>query len=376
MAVGAMLVVLVAMVACATLLPALLATVGRWIGPGKPDPGMFRRWSERVVRRPGTAAAAALVVLLALAAPALGLRTGEGALRQFPEGHETRVGFESVRGLRGAGDATPLRILVKPKDMDKSVAILRADPAVKRTGMRTITEDKQWIFGVVRLKYDADQPQAKAAVERLRRTLPAGSLVGGDTAAQLDFDHAITSSLWKVMVWILAATFLLLVVMLRAIPLAVSAIVANLLSVGASLGVLSAAMTWGTGGTGYVDTVVIPIVVAVVFGLSMDYEVFLLSRVHERHAAGASTRDAVLEGIAASGRTITGAALVMVAVFACFAATGVPVIREIGLGAGVAIAVDATVVRLVLVPALIVLMGDRAWWAPRRARSRSAVLSG
>jgi RND superfamily putative drug exporter len=228
----------------------------------------------------------------------------------------------------------------------------------------------------VRIKYDADDARAKTVVQRLRRTLPAGSLVGGDTAAQMDFDHAITSSLWKVMVWILAATFLLLVVMLRAIPLAVSAIVANLLSVGASLGVLTAAMTWGTGGTGYVDTVVIPIVIAVVFGLSMDYEVFLLSRVHERHAAGASTRDAVLEGIAASGRTITGAALVMVAVFACFAATGVPVIREIGLGAGVAIAVDATLVRLVLVPALIVLLGDRAWWAPRRGRSRSAVLSG
>ena len=374
MAVGAMVVVVVAMVACATLLPALLVTVGRWIGPGKPDPGMFRRWSERVVRRPGPAAAAALAVLLALAAPALGLRTGEGALRQFPEGHETRVGFESVRGLRGAGDATPLRILVKPKDMDRSVAILRADPAVKRTGMRTITDDQKWIFGVVRLKYDADTPQAKAAVERLRRALPAGSLVGGDTAAQIDFDHAITSSLWKVIVWILAATFLLLVVMLRAIPLAISAIVANLLSVGASLGVLSAAMTWGTGGTGYVDTVVIPIVIAVVFGLSMDYEVFLLSRIHERHAAGASTRDAVLEGIAASGRTITGAALVMVAVFACFAATGVPVIREIGLGAGVAIAVDATLVRLVLVPALIVLMGDRAWWAP--ARKRASTLAG
>ena len=377
MAVGAMIVVLVAMVACATLLPALLAICGRWISPGKPDPGMFRRWSERVVGRPALAAAGALVILLLLAAPVLGLRTGEGALRQFPKDNETRVGFDAARSLRGAGDITPLRVLVTPKNLGAAVKVLRADPDVVRTGVRTITKDRKWEFVVVKIKYGADDARAKTVVERLRRTLPAGSLVGGDTAAQMDFDHAITSSLWKVIVWILAATFVLLVVMLRAVPLALSAIVANLLSVAASLGVLTAAMTWGTGGTGYVDTVVIPIVIAVVFGLSMDYEVFLLSRIHERHAAGASTREAVLEGIAASGRTITGAALVMVAVFACFAVTGVPVIREIGLGAGVAIAVDATVVRLVLVPAIVVLMGDRAWWAPGRGRRRreAAVLS-
>jgi RND superfamily putative drug exporter len=375
MAVGAMIVVLVAMVACATLLPALLAICGRWISPGRPDPGMFRRWSERVVARPGLAAAGALAILLLLAVPALGLRTGEGALRQFPKDNETRVGFDAARSLRGAGDITPLRVLVRPKDLEAAVKVLRADPDVVKTGVRTITKDHQWEFAVVRIKYDADDARAKTVVQRLRRTLPPGSLVGGDTAAQMDFDHAITSSLWKVIVWILAATFVLLVVMLRAVPLALSAIVANLLSVAASLGVLTAAMTWGTGGTGYVDTVVIPIVIAVVFGLSMDYEVFLLSRIHERHAAGASTRDAVLEGIAASGRTITGAALVMVAVFACFAVTGVPVIREIGLGAGVAIAVDATLVRLVLVPAIIVLLGDRAWWAPGRRRQPEAVLS-
>jgi RND superfamily putative drug exporter len=377
MAVGAMIVVVVAMAACATLLPALLAICGRWIGPGRPDPGMFRRWSERVVGSPGLAAAGALAVLVLLAIPALGLRTGEGALRQFPKDNETRVGFDAARKARGPGDTTPLRVLLRPQDMEAGVKVLRADPDVVRTGVRTITKDHRWEFTVVRIKYDADDARAKTVVERLRRTLPPASLVGGDTAAQIDFDHAITSSLWKILVWILAATFVLLVVMLRAVPLALSAIVANLLSVAASLGVLTAAMTWFTDGAGYVDTVVIPIVIAVVFGLSMDYEVFLLSRIHERHAAGASTRDAVLEGIAASGRTITGAALVMVAVFACFAVTGVPVIREIGLGAGVAIAVDATVVRLVLVPATIVLLGDRAWWAPGRgARTRPEAAVG
>ncbi|HWI75393.1 MAG TPA: MMPL family transporter [Baekduia sp.] len=377
MAVGAVMVVLVAMVACATLLPALLSLLGRRIGPGKPDPGVFRRWSERVTRRPGIALAASLAILLALSAPAIGLKTGEGALRQFPAGHETRVGFDAARGVRGPGDGTPLRILVRPRRIAAAVVTLRADPDVVKTGVRTLTADKQWLFLVVRIKYDADTEQAKTVIKRLRATLPRGSLVGGDTAAQLDFDDAITGSLWKIALWILAATFVLLVVMLRAVPLALQAIVANVLSVGASFGVLTVAEVWLRDG-GYIDTVTIPIIIAVVFGLSMDYEVFLLSRIKERRAAGADTRTAVLEGIAASGRTITGAALVMVAVFTCFAVTGVPVITEIGLGAGVAIAVDATLVRLVLVPAAIVLLGDRAWWAPGRRRRRrpETVLSG
>ncbi|MCW2983284.1 MAG: drug exporter-like proteinr of the superfamily [Conexibacter sp.] len=375
MAVGAMMVVLVAMAACATLLPALLALVGRRIGPAKPDPGMFRRWSARVTARPLVALLSSLAVLVVLAAPAIGLRTGEGALRQFPKTDETRVGFEAARQVRGAGDGTPMRILVKARDVNRAVKLLRADPDVVRTGLRTRTADKKWLFLVVRAKYDADTPQAKALVQRLRAQLPRGSLVGGDTAAQLDFDEAITGSLWKIMVWILVATFVLLAVMLRAVPLALQAVVANVLSVAASFGVLTVFEVLLKDG-GYVDTVTIPIIIAVVFGLSMDYEVFLLSRIHERREAGADTRTAVLEGIAASGRTITGAALVMVAVFACFALTGVPVITEIGLGAAVAIAIDATLVRLVLVPAAIVLLGDRAWWAPdlRRGR-RERVLS-
>jgi RND superfamily putative drug exporter len=116
--------------------------------------------------------------------------------------------------------------------------------------------------------------------------------------------------------------------------------------------------------------VTIPVILAVVFGLSMDYEVFLLSRVRELRDGGHDTRDAVLEGISSSARTITGAALVMVVVFACFAATGVPVIAEIGLGAAVAIALDATLVRLVVVPATLTLLGERAWWAPRLGRRR------
>jgi uncharacterized membrane protein YdfJ with MMPL/SSD domain len=372
MAVGAIMVVLVAMAACATLLPALLALLRARIGPAKPAPGAFRRWSTAVTSRPGVALAGALLVLLALAAPAIGMKTGDGALRQFPKDDETRQGFEAARSVRGPGDGAPLKILVRAKDLNRSVAILRADDEVVKTGVRTRTADKRWIFIVATPRHDADSPPAKALVQRLRRELPRGSLVGGNTAAQVDFNHAIIGSFWKIGLWILLATCALLMLMLRALPLAIQAVIANILSVAASFGVLTFFEVTTKDG-GYIDTVTIPIIFAVVFGLSMDYEVFLLSRIKERRAAGADTRTAVLEGIAGSGRTITGAALVMVAVFVCFALTGVPVIEEIGLGAAVAIAVDATLVRLVLVPAAMTLLGEKCWWWPSlSARRRSS----
>jgi uncharacterized membrane protein YdfJ with MMPL/SSD domain len=373
MAVGSMVVVIVAMLACALLLPALLAVLGPRIGPAKPESNLFRRWSERVTRRPALSLVAVVLLLLALAAPVLATRTGDGALRQFPTDNETRKGFEAARQVRGPGDGTPLKILVRARDLNRAVALLRADPDIVKTGVRTRTDDKRWLFLVVRARFDADAPQAKALVARLRAQLPPGSLVGGNGAAQLDFHNAITGSLWKIALWTLLATFVLLTLMLRAVPLALQAVAANVLSVGASFGVLTATQVWGRH-DGYIDTVTVPIILAVVFGLSMDYEVFLLSRIRERRDAGADTRTAVLEGIATSGATITAAALIMVAVFACFAVTGVPVITELGLGAAVAIAIDATLVRLILVPAAMVLLGDRCWWSPslRGVRARRA----
>jgi RND superfamily putative drug exporter len=364
MAWGAIVVVLVSMLACVTLLPALLTLVGGRLGRPRGGDG-FRRWAQRLTARPGRALAGALLVALLLAAPVLALRTGDGALRQFPAGNETRQGFEAALEVRGPGDGSPLKVLVPTAALDRSVALLRADPEIVKTGIRTRTDDRRWIFLVVRMRHDADSPPAKALVRRLRAALPRGSLVGGDSAAQVDFNRAITGSLWAIGAWTLVATFLLLALMLRSVPLALQAVAATVLSVAASFGVLTVAFVWAGGGGGYVDTVTIPIILAVVFGLSMDYEVFLLSRVRELHDGGLDTRDAVLEGIATSGATITGAALVMVAVFGCFAATGVPVIAEIGLGAAVAIALDATLVRLVLVPAAVTMLGERSWWTPR-----------
>jgi uncharacterized membrane protein YdfJ with MMPL/SSD domain len=381
MAVGAIIVVLVSMVACGTLLPALLTVAGKRIKPGKPGGRWFGAWAGRVTARPEAWLAVALALLIVLALPLTALRTGDGVLRQFPKNSEVRKGFEAaITTSRGPGDGAPLKILTPPPTLGRAVQLLRADPEVVHTGVRTRTKDKRYILIIVTPRHNPDAPASKELIHRLRRDLPPGTLVGGNTAAQVDFNRAITGSLWKIAAWVLIATFVLLLVMLRSVPLALQAVVANVLSVAASYGVLTAVFVWGWpdgvlgfDAPGYLDTVTIPIVLAVVFGLSMDYEVFLLSRIRERRLQGRSTRDAVQDGLASSGSTISGAALIMVAVFGSFALTGVPVIQEVGLGAAVAIAIDATIVRLVLVPAAIALLGDRAWSTrPHGGRTRAA----
>ncbi len=210
-------------------------------------------------------------------------------------------------------------------------------------------------------------------VERLPQVAGATASVrvGGTTAALVDFHDEVRDSMWKVVLFVLGLSYLVLLVLLRSAILPLKAVFANLLSVGAAYGVLVVVFQWGWfdgflgfQSTGNIDTITPPLVLAVVFGLSMDYEVFLLSRIRERYDATGDTRRAVAEGIASSARTITSAALIMVGVFLTFVATGVPSIKQLGLGNAVAIAVDATLVRLVLVPAIMELLGKWNWWLP------------
>ena len=179
--------------------------------------------------------------------------------------------------------------------------------------------------------------------------------------------------MWKILLFVLAFSYVVLFVLLRSVLLPLKAVLMNLLSVGAAYGVLVAVFQYGWvdgflgfESLGYINTMTPPFLLAIVFGLSMDYEVFLLSRIRERYEATGDTRRAVAEGLRASARTISSAALIMVAVFAVFASAGVPAIKEIGLGLAVAIALDATLVRLVLVPATMELMGKWNWWLPKR----------
>ena len=195
--------------------------------------------------------------------------------------------------------------------------------------------------------------------------------VGGETARSSDARTQISDSMWKIVVFVLALSFLVLMVMLRSLVLPLKAVLMNLLSIGAAFGVLVAVFQWGWfdgllgfEGMGALDTINVPLIFAIVFGLSMDYEVFLMSRIRERYMQHGDNERAVAEGLSSSARTISSAALIMAAVFGVFVLTGVPSIKELGMGCAVAITLDATLVRLILVPAAMKLFGDWNWWMP------------
>ncbi len=196
--------------------------------------------------------------------------------------------------------------------------------------------------------------------------------MGGATASVEDFKDLVSGSMWKIVLFVLLFSYLVLFLLLRSVLLPLKAVVMNLLSVGAAYGILVAIFQYGWidgflgfESLGYINTITPPFLLAIVFGLSMDYEVFLLTRIRERYQATGDNKLAVAQGLRASAATISSAALIMVAVFAVFAGTGVPSIKEIGLGLAVAIALDATLVRLVLVPATMELMGKWNWWVPK-----------
>jgi RND superfamily putative drug exporter len=389
MALGAILVVAVSMLASATLLPALIGllghradTPGRIAGrllrrssrrPASPQHagGFWQRWTDGVMRRPVVAVLAAAAVLVGLAVPALGLRMESGALEGFDSDHPTRSGFEAAAALAGPGATSPVLVVVTARDgrvpahaQARLREVLADHPEIARVAAPTVSRDGRSVLLRAEPAIDPESDAAKALVVRLREELTAAGGagvrvdVGGVTAVQRDLADLISGSMWKILVFLLGLSYLVLLVLLRSIILPAKAVLMNLLSVGAAYGVLTLFFD-------HVDSLVPPLVLAVVFGLSMDYEVFLLSRIRERFAATGDTRRAVAEGLAASAGTISSAALIMVCVFGVFVAVGVPSIQQIGLGTAVAIALDATLVRLVLVPAAMELMGRWNWYLPR-----------
>ncbi len=411
MAMGAIVVVAVSVLAATTLLPVLMSMFGRRaysrgrtaiIGglvlrglrnmrrrPGSTHPSRERgpfweRWASAVMRHPVIATAASAGLLLTLAVPALSLQFGDGALRQFPQGNETRVGAELAAKATSPGAAGPAQVLVTfdgrakagAAALDRYVTRLRQDPEAASVAKPRLSNDGHAALIAITPRHDPESPQARAFVGRLRATsasaVPQTHIaVGGSTAQVEDFKDLVSGSMWKILLFVLAFSYLVLLVLLRSVLLPLKAVLVNLLSVAAAYGVLVAVFQWGWFDSllgfhhlGYVNTLTPPFLLAIVFGLSMDYEVFLLTRIRERYDATGDTRRAVGEGLAGSARTISSAALIMVSVFAVFAFTGVPSVKEIGVGLAVAIALDATLVRLVLVPAVMELMGRWNWWLP------------
>ncbi len=417
MALGAIVVVAVSILAALTFLPVLMRVMGRraytrgrlavaiallfrnvrWRGrrrastaPGASSGGFWQRWTDRVTRRPVLAATLSAGALIVLAIPALSLEFGDGALRQFPEADDTRVGAELAAREVGAGATGMTQVVARfdegtaasPENraaLADYAAALRSDPEVVDVARGVASDDGRAALISVTPRHDPESAAARAMVDRLREGAAADEGlagvahvdVGGATASVEDFRDLVAGSMWKIALFVLAFSYLVLFFLLRSVLLPLKAVLMNLLSVGAAYGVLVAVFQYGwfdgiTGyeSLGYINTMTPPFLLAIVFGLSMDYEVFLLSRIRERYDATGDTKTAVAQGLARSAATISSAALIMVAVFAVFAGTGVPSIKEIGLGLAVAIALDATLVRLVLVPATMEIMGRWNWWLP------------
>jgi uncharacterized membrane protein YdfJ with MMPL/SSD domain len=406
MALGAMTVVAVSILTATTLLPALIALLGDRVLPGgvvgKVE-GFFRRrfyrrhtaeelaagqnrfwqaWTARVMARPWTAIIGVSAVLLTLAIPLLSLQTGTEALAQFPKDSDVRVGSEIASQQLGGG-TDPVQIVAEFEGAPDKAAVAGFSRELKGTAGISSVAAPVFANNAVLIQATPSAPSesdaAAALVDRLRDTVvPASGLaqiaevnVGGETARSHDIRGQIGGSMWKIVLFVLALSFVVLMVMLRSLLLPLKAVLMNLLSIGAAFGVLVAIFQWGwlDGFLGFesqgaLDTINVPLIFAVVFGLSMDYEVFLMSRIRERYMLHGNNERAVAEGLSTSARTISSAALIMTAVFAVFVLTGVPSIKELGLGCAVAIALDATLVRLILVPAAMKLMGSWNWWMP------------
>ena len=403
MAVGAMIVVAVAVLASATLLPILITLLGdRAHEPGRlgrwwarrrerrqkpPEEGFWVRWAGAVQRRPVLSLLAATALMVTLASPIHDLVVRNSASRQLPASHETREGMKAVSDLSGPGSAAPAYVEVSfdggnasspdaRETLAKLSSAIEEDPGVAYVGPPQKSSDGERALIAAVFNTDPDAPTTRNAVDRLRDTLPsvagerASIGIGGPTASIRDFDRLVSTSLWQLILVVLAFSFVVLVVLLRSIVLPIKATIMNILTIAAAYGVLVAIFQWGwlewlgVDKTGSLYPTQ-PFVLVVAFGLSMDYHVFLLSRIRERYAVNRDNKRSVTEALATSALPITSAALIMVAVFAAFVSSGAPSVQQVGLAAAVAIALDATIVRLVIVPAAMELLGDWNWWLPK-----------
>jgi RND superfamily putative drug exporter len=388
MAVGAIIVVLIAVLASVTLLPAFLALVGGGIerfrvrlpwSTGEEGRARFwTDWTRKVLAHPGRSLLLASGIMLALASPVLAIDTASRGLEQLPPDSEVRQATERAIRLTGPGATGPANVIVSARGAAEELSErLGSFPGIHEAGAPVASADGQLFLVSTVFDSGPESDRAAETLERVQRAAEliaashgATAVVGGATAEAQDSERAIIGALWKVIVFVLALSYVVLLVLLRSVLMPLKAVAMNLLSVGAAYGVLVAVFQWGvldwTGyeSPGYIDTIVPPLLLAVTFGLSMDYEVFLLTRIRERYQRHGSNEEAVTEGVVESARVITSAALIMVAVFGAFAIAGATSVKQLGVGLAVAILLDATLVRLVIVPSTMRLLGDWNWWMP------------
>ena len=389
--------VVVAVCAATTLLPAMLGALGPHINslrvklgkthPDDKEPHGWRRWAEWVSHRPWSATVVALAILVVLALPIFQLELGQNDISALPKETTSRQAYDSLNKGFGPGVNGPLLIAseftspaeakqVLPK-LEKAVGgaddvAAVSEPTLDKAGTAAVftvlSKSEPWADKTVELVEDLREETIPAALEGTK----TNSYVGGQTAGYIDLASQISNKLPLMIAIVVALSFIVLLVAFRSLLVPVKAAAMNLLSVAAAYGVVTAVFQLGWGSSLIGLDHAIPIVsfvpllmFAILFGLSMDYEVFLLTQMREHFEEYGDERRAVVEGLANTGRVITSAAAIMVCVFTSFVLSGNPVVKEFGVGLAVAIAIDSTLVRCLLVPAVMVLLGKRAWWLPR-----------
>jgi RND superfamily putative drug exporter len=347
--------------------------------------GAFARWGRMVSGRPWPWAAASVVVLLVLAIPLFSITLGQPDNGTNPTSDSSRRAYDLMSQGFGVGVNGPLTVVVKLPDQSSSansslLSTMRSDvattPGVASVTPATVNSDGTTaVFNVI----PTTRPQAQQTtdlVNELRGTvLPkehATSYVTGTTAGSVDFTGQITSRLAWLILAVVAISFLLLTTAFRSVVIATKAAILNILSIGAAYGVIVAIFQWGWGKSliGLQSTLPVPayvpmLVFCIVFGLSMDYEVFLLSRVHEAWLATGDAHRSVAIGIGATARVITTAAAIMIVVFTSFVLNPDPTVKMLAIGMAFAVLIDASLVRMCLVPSIMSLLGEHAWWMPR-----------
>ncbi len=396
LAIGAIAAVVLVMTAAITLLPAMMGFAGRAIDklhvPGLLQSaavpsarGFWYRWSRTVQRHPLVAGVAALLVLLCLALPLFSMRLAFTDAGNDPPNVTTRQAFDALATGFGPGFNGPLIIAAKVP-AGQQAAVGRLDTALKSTAGVAFVSPAQFsrsggaamIFAIPTTSPQA--AQTEALVHKLRnQVLPTATsgtgvqaYVGGETAGSVDASSYLSARLPLVIGAVLLLSFLLLMAVFRSLAIPLKAVVVNLLSVGAAYGVIVAVFQWGwlggligIGATSPIDPWIPLMMFTILFGLSMDYEVFLLSRMREEWRITHDNSSAVADGLAKTARVITAAAAIMICVFGSFV-IGDPlhVLKVFGLGLAAAILIDATLVRMVLVPSIMELIGDANWWMP------------
>jgi uncharacterized membrane protein YdfJ with MMPL/SSD domain len=399
LATGAILVGIVSVVAALTLLPAVLGLLGdrvnalriplvgrRTLEASNPEGRFWGAIVRRVLRRPGMSAALSAGLLVALAVPVFRLDVGTGGVSTFPDRFVSKQGFVALERNFPGTTADPVQIVVsnaQGEGVGRALAALRARLAADgRFGEGEIarSSDQEVALLTVPVQGDPSATEAVEAVRELRsKVVPevfAGTaaqvLVGGQTSEDIDyFDSVIDPAPWVIGL-VLLLTFVFLTVVFRSVVIAGTAVALNLLSVGAAYGLLVLVFQegWGADLLGFQQTDTIEAWVplflfSVLFGLSMDYQVFLLSRIRERYDQTHDTTDAVTYGVGSTARIITGAALIIVAVFSGFARGDLIMFQQMGFGVAIALLLDATVIRSVLLPSVMKLLGPWNWYLPR-----------